>query len=255
MAFFRVFRGVEGDLPETMSDGYMYFCTDTSKLYIDHINKEGMLSRSQVSSKDCETILGLSPSAFAEKIHAHQISDIEDLQKKLDELTPPSEIETSEDVIIRVNQLSLAINDLNNTLASMTGIINDLTDTIDALIPSIGEIYITTSNENPVVKFGGVWEQIKDTFLLASGDLYVAGSIGGEATHTLTIDEIPSHTHQYKRHAFDRNDTDPETGEDVYGANNKTLAAHEGTTEATGNGQPHNNMPPYLTVYVWKRVA
>ena len=262
MAFFRIFRGIEDNLPEVMSDGYMYFCTDTSKLYIDHINKEGILSRSQVTSSDCETILGFSPSDFAKKDHAHQISDIENLQRKLDELTPPPEIETSDDVIIRVNQLSLAINDLNSTIetmnstiASMTDTINDLTDTIEDLTPSVGEIYITTSSENPDVKFGGVWEQIKDTFLLAAGDTHSAGSIGGEATHTLTIDEIPSHTHTYKRHEFDRTDTDPDTGEDVYGANNKTLGARMGTTESTGGGRPHNNMPPYLAVYVWKRTA
>ena len=178
---------------------------------------------------------------FAERQHIHEISDIDGLQRKFDELAIPPDIETSEDVIRKINQLSLAINDLNNT--------------IDTLIPSIGEIYITTSNENPNIKFGGVWEQIKDTFLLASGDIYAVGSTGGEATHTLTIDEMPSHTHTYKRHAFDRNDSDPETGEDVYGANNKTLAAHEGTTVATGGGQHHNNMPPYLVVFVWKRVA
>lgn len=105
------------------------------------------------------------------------------------------------------------------------------------------------------MKFGGTWEQIKDMFLLASGDMYNAGITGGEATHTLTIDEMPSHTHTYKRHAFDRNDSDPTTGEDVYGANNKTLDAHEGTTESVGGNQPHNNMPPYLAVYIWKRIS
>ena len=173
--------------------------------------------------------------------HIHKISDVEDLQRRLDEITLPPDIETSEYIVLWVNQLSLAVNDLTNT--------------VNNLIPSIGEIYITTSSEHPSVKFGGAWAQIKDMFLLSAGDIYSAGSIGGESEHILTIDEMPSHTHTYKRHAFDRDDTDPETGEDVYGANNKTLAAHEGTTLATGGGQAHNNMPPYLTVYVWKRVA
>lgn len=178
---------------------------------------------------------------FAERWHIHEISDVNGLQRKIDELTHPTDIETSEDVIIKINQLSLTINDLTNT--------------INSLIPSIGEIYITTSDENPSVKFGGTWEQIKDTFLLASGDVYSVGSTGGEATHTLTIEEMPSHTHDYKRHAFDRNDSDPMTGEDIYGANNKTLDAHMGISESTGGGQAHNNMPPYLAVFVWKRVA
>lgn len=131
---------------------------------------------------------------------------------------------------------------------------NDMINTINMLTPSVGEIYITASNENPSLKFGGTWEQIKDVFLLSAGDKYIAGSIGGESEHVLSVDEMPNHTHTYKRHAFNRTDTDTETGEDVYGANNKTLSAHTGTTDASGSGQPHNNMPPYLTVYVWKRV-
>lgn len=186
---------------------------------------------------------------FAQRKHIHGVSEIDGLQDQLDMLIPQPDIETSEDVIIRINQLTHTVN-------SMSGIIDDLNNTINALIPAIGEIYITTSNEDPSVKFPGtVWEQIKDTFLLASGDLYTLGSIGGESEHTLTIDEIPSHSHSYKRHEFDRNDTDPDTGEDVYGANNKTLGARMGVTEFTGGGQPHNNMPPYLAVSIWKRVA
>lgn len=164
-------------------------------------------------------------------------------------LTPQPDIETSEDVIIRINQLTKTINSLTNT-------IDNLNNTVNTLIPAIGEIYISTSDENPSNKFvGTTWEQIKDTFLLASGNSYSLGSVGGEVIHTLTIDEMPSHSHTYKRHAFDRNDTDPETGEDVYGANNKTLGAHMGVTEFTGGGQPHNNMPPYLVVSIWKRVS
>lgn len=187
------------------------------------------------------TLITIIKEKFAERYHIHEISDVNGLQRKFDELAIPPDIETSEDVIRKINQLSLAIDDLN--------------DAINTLIPSIGELYITLSDENPSVKFGGTWEQIKDTFLLASGDIYSAGSTGGEATHTLTIDEMPSHTHTYKRHAFDRTDTDPETGEDVYGANNKTLDARMGITESTGGGQPHNNMPPYLAVFFWKRMA
>lgn len=171
---------------------------------------------------------------FAEKYHIHSISEIEGLQEKIDELTPSLEIETSQDVITRINQL---------------------TNIVNSLIPAIGELYITTIDENPSVRFGGVWEQIKDTFLLASGDTYIAGETGGESEHILTIEEIPSHTHNYKRHEFNRTDTDPETGESIYGVNNKTLSARMGTTDSVGGGQPHNNMPPYLAVYVWKRVA
>lgn len=63
----------------------------------------------------------------------------------------------------------------------------------------VGSIYLSVNATSPAELFGGTWEQIKDTFLLASGDTYEAGSTGG----VLAI----------------------------------------------------SNMPPYLTVFVWKRTA
>ena len=196
--------------------------------------------------------------------HTHQIAEIEGLQRKLDEITPPPDIESTEDVILSINQLRLNLNDIANTLVSMNETINTqnstiqtLTSAISALIPAVGEIYITTSSENPSLKFGGTWEQIKDTFLLASGDTYSAGSIGGEATHTLTVDELPSHSHDFLRHQLWGTEDDPvdTTVDDGYGASNKTLNVHRDTTTSVGSGQAHNNMPPYLAVYVWKRIA
>ena len=67
---------------------------------------------------------------------------------------------------------------------------------IISLIYPIGAIYISASNVNPSQLFGGVWEQLKDRFLLGVGDTYTTvGATGGEASHTLTVDEIPSHSH------------------------------------------------------------
>lgn len=189
------------------------------------------------------TIIDNIKLKFAEKKHIHEIFEIDGLQERLDAIapTPDVDIENPEDIITRVNLLTQMVNNLNST--------------IDALIPDVGEIYISTSNENPSMRFGGTWRQIKDTFLLAAGDTYSLGSVGGEVIHTLTIDEMPSHEHTYKRHAFNNNDSDPETGDSVYGVSNKTLAAHEGTTGLSGGGQPHNNMPPYLVVSIWERIS
>ena len=192
---------------------------------------------------------------FAERQHIHEISDVNGLQRKIDELTPPPDIETSEDVIIAFNRLSLTVNDLTDTVENLNSDIINLNNTIDTLIPAIGEIYITISEENPSLRFGGTWEQIKDTFLLASGDIYDAGAIGGEAAHTLTIEEMPSHSHTFQRHMLNNDDNGTNTGQSGYGVTNKTIDIYETTTGSTGGGQAHNNMPPYLAVYVWKRVA
>lgn len=179
---------------------------------------------------------------FSNVEHVHKISDVEDLERRLDSIILPPDIETSEDIVLWVNQLSLAVSDLTNT--------------VNNLIPSIGEIYITTSIEHPSVKFGGTWEQIKDTFLLASGDIYNAGEAGGESEHVLTVDEMPSHSHTFNRHQLWSNESVPESGTSKgYGASNKTLAVYRDDTSYIGGNQAHNNMPPYLTVYIWKRVA
>lgn len=183
------------------------------------------------------------------------IIDVEDVYARIENITPLPDIETSDDVVLLVSQLNHQVNDLSSTVTELNSTVNALLDAVILLTPAVGEIYITFSPENPGARFGGTWEQIKDTFLLASGDIYVAGSVGGEATHTLTLNEMPSHTHTYKRHAFNNNESDPETGESVYGVSNKTIDSYLGSTSEAGGGLAHNNMPPYTAVYVWKRIA
>lgn len=114
----------------------------------------------------------------------------------------------------------------------------------------VGSIYMSVNSTNPSNYFGGTWEQIKDRFLLACGSTYSNGSIGGEATHKLTIEEMPSHTHRYNL-AYGGND--PAKGFN-YG---NTLAGvfDKAFSGSSGGDQAHNNMPPYLAVYIWKRVA
>lgn len=63
----------------------------------------------------------------------------------------------------------------------------------------VGSIYMSVNNVNPSTIFGGTWQQIKDKFLLASGDTYNNGTTGGSATNTLSTDNLPSHTHTYDK--------------------------------------------------------
>lgn len=74
----------------------------------------------------------------------------------------------------------------------------DLSSLWDQIYP-VGSIYITANATNPSVLFGGTWEQLKGKFLVgvdsSDTDFETSGKTGGEKTHTLTVDEIPSHTH------------------------------------------------------------
>ena len=117
----------------------------------------------------------------------------------------------------------------------------------------VGSIYMSVNNKNPSKLFGGTWEQIKDVFLLAAGNTYAAGSTGGEATHTLTVEEIPEHQHAlHYRSIYSGDGSTSAITSKSYSTGN---TSKENGALATGDGKAHNNMPPYLAVYVWKRTA
>lgn len=129
-------------------------------------------------------------------------------------------------------------------------------DNIDAAYP-VGAIYINAEgvpgSYDPAAFFGGTWEQINDVFLLAAGNTYPPGSTGGEATHTLTIDEMPTHSHNYLGTVA------AQPGGSTYAETVGYGGSRTGGTSMTpvyaGGDSAHNNMPPYLTVYMWKRIA
>ena len=115
----------------------------------------------------------------------------------------------------------------------------------------VGAIYLSVTDTDPATLFGGTWERIGGRFLLGADDTYTAGSTGGEAEHTLTIDEMPKHNHEIDNLNVSGNATPYMTvqAQDKvgYGGNVQTMYA--------GGSQPHNNMPPYLTVFMWERVS
>ena len=132
---------------------------------------------------------------------------------------------------------------------------NNLETDFDAIYP-IGSFYFTASNVNPSTLFGGSWEQIKDKFILSCGDKYSNGSTGGEENHTLNIDEMPNHNHTIISNIV--HGDGPIVNHEILNAG---IFAEEGRNRfysdcyGTGRNQPHNNMPPYLAVYVWKIIA
>lgn len=142
---------------------------------------------------------------------------------------------------------------------------------VDLIYP-VGSIYMSVNATNPKDLFGGTWEQIKGKFLLGMSSSYPAGSTGGEAQHTLTTSEIPLHNHNIGQ---DGNTslvlpTDVAVSDSSHsqyvttlegGASGwyKSSVAWGGAivtrNQTSPYGQAHNNMPPYLAVYIWKRTA
>ena len=144
--------------------------------------------------------------------------------------------------------------------------------TYDIAYP-IGSIYLSVNETSPAELFGGTWEQLKDRFLLAAGDTYAAGSTGGESQHTLTQQEIPNYKigdipqavpgdHEvWNNGGISGSNMGPVSPEKSgVRNNNAVLTSTSGTqysyrVSTNGGSHPHNNMPPYLSVYMWKRIA
>ena len=146
------------------------------------------------------------------------------------------------------------------------------TNIFDLIYP-VGSFYISAKSTNPATLFGGTWEQIQGRFLLGMSSSYPAGSQGGEATHTLTTSEIPPHKHGILE-AFNASFVYPSsrTSSATSSTGNYALLLNSTTNDyvteqqasvgrliASDNietrGQVHNNMPPYLSVYIWNRTA
>lgn len=148
---------------------------------------------------------------------------------------------------------------LNNTVCGLMtdGVTPFVTEDSESEVGGlyrVGDIYITTNSTSPAELFGGSWEQIKDRFLLAAGDTYTAGSTGGEAMHTLTEREMPTHWHSVA--GSNKDSSAPYHGGYINAATvNTGTNAWYAATSTSGWSEPHNNMPPYLTVYMWRRVA
>jgi len=117
----------------------------------------------------------------------------------------------------------------------------------------VGSIYMNASDAtNPATLIGfGTWVAFgagRVPVGIDSGDtdFDTAEETGGAKTHTLTVDEIPAHTHSVPNSGSQNNSFDSGTtvGNDV-----------TGTSGSAGGGQAHNNLQPYIVVYMWKRTA
>ena len=134
------------------------------------------------------------------------------------------------------------------------------TNLVDLIYP-IGAIYITTSAVSPSSIWAGTtWVRFGEGKCVVGVDDadadFASGATGGAKTHTLTTAEMPSHTH-----SLDDNYRQLTTNGAIYhnDFSKRFTATTEGTvsnsTDATGGDQPHNNLQPYISCYMWKRTA
>lgn len=182
--------------------------------------------------------------------------------------------------------------DTNNTQLATCGFVRNaiakyapMLDTMKKIYP-VGSIYMSTVSTNPATLFGfGTWEAMPAGHVLLAqgksswGTTYNAGSTGGEATHQLTVGELPSHGHSASTNTTgNHTHTHPgwNMGEGIrhqdgcsaipqrgdQGGYNGTYTfsttgnhSHTITVNNTGSNTAHNNMQPFIVTYIWRRTA
>lgn len=128
--------------------------------------------------------------------------------------------------------------------------------TLLSLVFPIGSTYVTQTNTNPSTILGfGTWERLKGKVCLGldedDNDLKTIGNTGGEKTHTLTVEEMPSHNHLTRAAAVG---TASGFGDGFVGLTNSYSQDSNFSTGNSGGGKEHNNMQPYQVVgYMWIR--
>lgn len=180
---------------------------------------------------------------------------------------------------VTVNSATKATNDGNGDNIANTYL--KKATVIDVIYP-IGSIYMSMSATNPADLFGvGTWKRISQGRMLLGADdsTYKAGATGGEKTHTLTAAEMPAHSHSgttstngehshsaswlyawsgsntWNYFAKSYSENPGRTSGSSFTINNAGNHNHTFTTDNTGDGTAHNNMPPYLVCYIWQRTA
>jgi hypothetical protein len=142
-------------------------------------------------------------------------------------------------------------------IPALKGEPGDPTELLDRVWP-IGSIYLSVDATDPADRFGGRWTRIENAFLLAASNAHPAGERGGEEQVTLTQEQMPKHAHVHNDYIQGYVNANYRDGFNTYASPTQELAggdrqAAQGGSSSAGGSQPHNNMPPYISVYVWQR--
>jgi microcystin-dependent protein len=181
--------------------------------------------------------------------------------------------------ITDIKKLSASVEEISNNIKYFNKKMSDL---LNAFYP-VGSVYETMDSDfDPNKVWGGTWDRIKGRVLVgvdeSDDDFKTADKTGGEKTHKLSTSEMPIHTHtlagtaasagnhKHTTELYHRNDVYKGSGNlDAYhwsfgtkynvGTSESGSHTHRvsGTAEATGGGNAHNNLQPYVTCFIWKR--
>ena len=124
----------------------------------------------------------------------------------------------------------------------------------------VGSIYMSTASTSPASLFGGMWEQLQDRFLLGAGSAYSPGSTGGEAEHAHTLASAYACTAisgNALHYSYRNNQSAVFTPQwkGVFSITGEDTIEQNCPADIGGQTDKESNMPPYLAVYMWKRVS
>ena len=130
------------------------------------------------------------------------------------------------------------------------------TSIIDLIYP-VGSYYWNSNSTSPATLFGvGTWTQITNQFIFAAGGDYASGDTGGEVDHLLTIQEMPSHDHRcIMDQSFYAYGGPMESNDGPASGHGYAYPFYYSFTGTKGGSRSHNNMPPYIVAYCWRRDA
>lgn len=161
------------------------------------------------------------------------------------------------------------IANINKVTAGDMNEIKQVVNSLANLFFPIKKVVIFNDNDDHSNYLGFTWERIASGKMLvgidsADTDFNTIGKTGGEKEHTLTINEMPAHSHKLQGNTnvvFDESSTYPyllasakrgyAIGDSVVFGDGYTI----NDTTKTGGGQSHNNMPPYQVVALWQRIS
>lgn len=156
-----------------------------------------------------------------------------------------------------ISQLQTETTQLNDDVTMLMGAftsVTDLTKQLFLLMHRVGDIIFSTSDENPSTIYGGTWVawgkgQVPVGVDTSDSDFNTVEKTGGEKEHTLTVDEMPSHKHDFGQQFATTSSLSGEYGYYMIAGTQTDVIKN------TGGNQPHNNLQPYITCYMWKRTA